>query len=218
METILPLSTALLLGSLHAFEADHMAAVSTFAVRRPRAGAAMRFGLRWAVGHGGVLVVLGTLLVASGINLPESSGHWFERVVGASLIALGAWTAFGARSLHAHEHTHADGTTHTHLHSHLGGKGHDHGHTATLIGALHGLAGTAPAIALLPLARFDSAWFALVYLILFAAGTAAGMALYALIAGWIAGRAAVRSAWLARALAILTGAATMAIGALWMMR
>lgn len=195
-----------------------MAAVSTFALRRPRAGTAVGFGLRWAAGHGAVLVVLGTALVALGLELPESSGHWFERGVGLSLVALGLWTANGARSLHAHRHTHTDGTSHVHLHSHLVRDDHRHGHTATAIGALHGLAGTAPVLALLPLARFDSVWLAAAYLLLFGVGTAVAMALYALVAGWIAGRAAVRSERFARALAYLTGSATVGIGLLWVLR
>ncbi|HEX6939240.1 MAG TPA: sulfite exporter TauE/SafE family protein [Longimicrobiales bacterium] len=218
MELLLPLSTAFLLGTLHAFEADHMAAVSAFAVRRPRAFEAMRFGVRWAAGHGAVLIVIGTLIAAAGVRIPEASGHWLERVVGASLVLLGAWTVLGARTLHAHAHTHEDGTTHVHLHSHLMRSDHRHGHAATAIGALHGLAGTAPALALVPVVSFDSPLFAAGYLVLFAVGTALGMALYALIAGWIAGRAALRSQAIGRVLAVLTGLATSGIGVFWMVR
>lgn len=215
---MLPLLTALLLGSLHAIEADHVAAVSAFAVQRPRPAAAVRFGLRWALGHGGVVVVFGMALVLLGFQFPEAAGQWLERVVGLGLIALGVWTIAGARTMHAHVHTHDDGTTHLHLHSHLTHKDHHHGHAATAVGALHGLAGTAPVVALIPLAGLDSPIFAAGYLLLFAVGTAAGMAVFAMLAGWIAGRAAVRSAGLARAVAAATGAITVALGLVWLIR
>lgn len=215
---LLPPGTAFLLGTLHAFEADHMAAVGAFAVRRPRALEAARFGIRWAAGHGAALIAVGTVVVLAGAHLPLASGAWLERVVGASLVALGLWTAIGARTLHAHLHRHDDGTTHVHLHAHLLRPDHRHGHAATAIGALHGLAGTAPALALLPVAGFDSPLLAAGYLALFAAGTALGMAIYALIAGWIAGRAALRSAALARAVALATAVATCGVGVFWLVR
>jgi nickel/cobalt exporter len=218
MDLLLLFGTALLLGLAHAFEADHMAAVSAFAVGRPGPLAALLFGVRWAAGHGAVLVVVGTGLVALGLPFPEAAAHWLERVVGVALVGLGVWTVLSARTLHAHLHTHADGTAHVHLHSHLFGRGHDHGHGATLMGALHGLAGTAPALALVPLARLDSALLAAGYLLLFAVGTAVAMALYAMLAGLIAGRAAARSAAVGRALAYATGAANIAVGVLWLLR
>lgn len=210
----LPLLAALLLGAGHAFEADHVAAVTAFAARRPGARESMGFGLRWALGHGAMVIAGGALLLAAAASLPAEA--WLERLVGASLVALGAWTVLSGRSLHAHRHTHADGTSHVHLHGHVSGPDHDHGHAATAVGLLHGLAGTAPAVALLPLVRTDSAWLGLGYLAAFAVGTAAAMALYALLAGAVAGRVAVRSARAARALSLIAGAATAAVGVWWM--
>lgn len=218
MELILLLGFAFTYGALHAFGPDHVAAVSAFAVRRPRPREAMGFGVLWAAGHGGILVLLGTALVAAGLNVPDAYSHGFERVVGATLVLLGAWTALSSRTLHAHPHRHADGTTHAHLHSHLVGMGHRHGHAVTAIGALHGLAGTAPVVALLPAIELDSPALAAGYLLLFAAGTAIGMAVYALFAGWIAGRFAVRSERFARGITLVTGLATLGIGVWWMLR
>jgi hypothetical protein len=86
-----------------------------------------------------------------------------------------------------------------------------------MIGALHGLAGAAPAIALLQVARSTS-FLRMSYLATFAVGTALGMALYALLTGWLVGRAAVRSERLARALGKFTGAGTIVIGIIWLLR
>lgn len=227
MDLIL-LSTAFGLGALHTFEADHMAAVSAFVVRRPRIVESLGYGLRWAVGHGGVILVVGALLIMTRLTLPESSGLLLERLVGASMVVLGGWVFFTARRLHAHTHRHADGTVHLHLHAHDGdapagpsnhvAEPHAHNHAATAMGALHGLAGTAPAVALIPLAGMDSATPALLYLVAFGIGTALSMGLYAMFAGWIAGRAAHVSGQLGRGLARVAGLSSVAVGVWWLIR
>ncbi|MGH7505875.1 MAG: sulfite exporter TauE/SafE family protein, partial [Longimicrobiales bacterium] len=215
---ILLYATALLVGSVHALEADHMAAVTSFAVRRPRWRDAVGFGLRWALGHGAAVVIAGAIILLVGIRIPQGATHALERLVGLVLIGLGGWTLKGARRMHAHRHVHADGTSHVHLHSHAFVRDHDHRHGATAVGMLHGLAGTAPAVALVPVAGFESAVQGVIYLLLFAVGTAGGMALYALLAGLVVGRAAFRSERLARTIAVATGCMTIAVGGFWLMR
>lgn len=231
MDLIL-LGTAFGLGALHTFEADHMAAVSAFVVRRPRIMDSLAYGLRWALGHGGVILLVGALLIVTRLTLPESSGVLLERLVGASMVVLGVWVFLTARRLHAHPHRHADGTVHVHLHAHdqdATGSGaeagtphaaepHAHGHAATAMGALHGLAGTAPAVALIPLAGMDSATPALLYLVAFGVGTALSMSLYAMFAGWIAGRAAHISGRVGRGLARVAGLSSVAVGIWWLVR
>jgi sulfite exporter TauE/SafE len=218
MEWLLPCGTALLLGSVHAFEADHMVAVTAFAVRRRRRLDGIVYGLRWAAGHGTAVVAVGALLLIVGLQAPEALTALLERAVGAVLIALGLWTLLGARSLHAHQHAHDDGTRHLHLHSHALSGGHHHGHGATVVGLLHGLAGTAPALALVPIASARSVSSGIVYLLFFALGTAAGMALYAFIAGLIVDHAALRSERIARLLARGAGLATIMVGCVWLVR
>ena len=87
-----------------------------------------------------------------------------------------------------------------------------------MIGTLHGLAGAAPALALLQIARSDSVLQGMAYLGTFALGTALGMGLYALATGWLMGRAAIRSERWARRLGKLTGASTILIGIIWLLR
>lgn len=217
MDFQLPYVTALILGSLHAFEADHLAAVTSFAVQKPQPRAAMGFGFRWALGHGTSILLAGALLIFIGLKIPESATGMMERLVGFALIALGGWTVWATRRLHAHEHVH-DGDRHVHLHSHITRKTHEHSHAPTLIGLLHGLAGAAPAVALVPLALFDSAAGGLSYLLLFAAGTAASMSAYAMFAGFLAGRATRFAEWVGRAVGQFTGIGTIAIGLIWLIR
>jgi sulfite exporter TauE/SafE len=211
-------ATALVLGSVHALEADHMAAVTSFAVRRPGVRAAVRFGIRWSIGHGGAIVLIGTAIVLLGIQLPAAAGHWLERLVGVVMVGLGAWTLRGARALHAHAHAHDNGAVHAHLHSHAVHDDHDHGHAVTAVGLLHGLAGSGSAVALIPLVGFESPGSGILYLVLFSLGTIGGMAVYGLLAGLVLGRAAESSVRIARLLARGTGAFTMLVGFVWLLR
>jgi nickel/cobalt exporter len=213
----LPFLTALILGSLHAFEADHLAAVTSFAVQKPTPRQSVGFGFRWALGHGTSILVAGLFLIFLGLRIPESATGWMERAVGLVLIALGLWTMLATRAMHAHEHVH-HGSKHVHLHSHLIDGGHDHKHAPTIVGLMHGLAGAAPAVALVPLAMFDSPFSGVSYLLLFAAGTAVSMSVYALFAGYVAGRATRVAEWLGRGLGQLTGVGTIIIGVIWLIR
>lgn len=213
----LPFVTAVILGSLHAFEADHLAAVTSFAVQKPSARQSAGFGFRWALGHGTSILVAGLFLIFLGLKIPEAASGWMERGVGLVLIALGTWTMVATRAMHAHEHAH-HGSRHVHLHSHLIDGGHDHKHAPTLVGLMHGLAGAAPAVALVPLAMFESPLSGVSYLLLFAAGTAVSMSLYAVFAGYVAARATRVAESLGRGLGQLTGLGTIVIGIVWIVR
>jgi nickel/cobalt transporter (NicO) family protein len=214
LDLFVPLASALLIGSAHAFEPDHVAAVTSFTARRPHTRAALGFGTHWAIGHGAVVVAAGATLLLAGLVLPLGANHMLERCVGLSLIALGAWTLSGRRGLSTRPHTHRDAThAHPHTQPHAAGNS-----TAAAIGALHGLAGTAPVLALVPLAGIESTRLAIVFLLLFALGTAAGMTLFAVVTGWLAHRAAGRSLRFARLLSVGSGAATIGIGLLWLVR
>src|SRR5437763_15184076 len=61
----------LLLGFRHAFEPDHLAAVSTLATRQGRLLDACRLGIAWAVGHTGSVGVGVALIMLFGLPLPD---------------------------------------------------------------------------------------------------------------------------------------------------
>ncbi len=77
---------------MHAFEPDHMAAVSTFVARRPTPREAVGFGVKWAIGHGLSLLLIGSALfvLKRVLNQPAlfSSGV-LDRIVGLVLVGLG---------------------------------------------------------------------------------------------------------------------------------
>ena len=173
----------LLLGFRHAFEPDHLAAVSTLATRQGKLLDACRLGVAWAVGHSlSVGVVVGAVMLF-GLQLPRRLWPAADFLVGLLLIGLGASVIVryvrGRWHLHVHAH---DGGPHLHLHSHAHDAAHAHAHPqgdarrSLGFGLLHGLAGSA-AILVLLVAAAPTRTAQLTYFLAFAAGTMLGMLL-----------------------------------------
>ena len=171
----------LLLGFRHAFEPDHLAAVSTLASRQGSLWSAARLGLAWGVGHTATVGAIVLLVVALGIRLPPALWPAAELVVAALLVLLGAavvWRyARGRWHMYLHAH---DVNPHFHLYSHARDAGHAHlhatadAHRSLGFGVAHGLAGSG-AIAVLLVAAAPSAGLRLAYFAAFGTGTMRGM-------------------------------------------
>jgi nickel/cobalt transporter (NicO) family protein len=205
----LPLLTALAAGFLHALEPDHMAAVTTFVSRRPRPAQALGFGVRWGVGHSGAILGVGLVLVVLGIRLPTRVTQSLEFGVGALLLCLGLWLLWHLLHEGAHAAAHAHGEAHAH--------GHAHAHGGSLwVGVAHGLAGSAPLVALLPVTLIRSQWLAAGYLLFFGVGTTVAMALYALLAGAVFQQTGRYLPRLAGSLRAVTAVGSAALGVFWM--
>jgi nickel/cobalt exporter len=177
------------LGLVHAFDADHVMALSVFAARGRGVSGGVRAGLRWSLGHGLVLLLLGTGLLFLGRALPPEMLAVAERGVGLVMIGLGLWVFYdlAQRRSHVHFHEHEDLPPHAHWHTHQGDDVHRHQHGAVLVGGLHGLAGSAPILAVLPAAA-RSPMLGFGYLLLFAIGVAVAMAVVSGMLGHLAGR------------------------------
>ena len=222
------LGTACTLGFLHALEVDHMLAVTAFVTRRPGARVAAAFGARWGLGHGLAVLLAGSVLLLLGLRWPERFDRWGEAAVGVMLAALGAWAVVSARRLHLHaEADHG----HTHLHLHGGGaRRHDHPHHAhergrphhhggiTLVGLMHGIAGTGGALALVPITLADRPAAGVGYLLAFGLGTTVSMTLFATAMAVAMDRAAERSLAWGRRIATAAGVAGIVVGAWWVHR
>jgi len=199
------LVTGLGLGLLHALDADHVMAVSALSNRKPSLQRTLKFSANWALGHGSVLILLGLLFFGLGIALPETIQKLAESSVGVLLIGLGLacfWQFHKEKIVlnkHTHEHSHGS-IEHMHLHVDDHIKSHDknladakldspqqvkEAHTPVMVGILHGLAGSAPALALIPAMMQTDLLEATGYLILFSAGVLFSMVTFGLSFGLV---------------------------------
>jgi hypothetical protein len=185
--------TGLMAGLIHVFAGpDHLAALAPLSLKAR--GRAWAVGLRWGAGHSsGVLVVAAVAFGLRQVVHLEALSSWGERLVGATMIVLGLW---GLRSLfrerlHAHEHDH-DGRGHVHFHvhrpdeDHRGSRAHVHTHAAFWVGTLHGLAGTAHLVGVLPSLALPTGRETAGYLGAFAIGTILAMTVFASAVGFAA--------------------------------
>lgn len=215
----LTIPTAFILGLLHALDADHVIAVTTFIARRPPPRQAVRFCLRWGLGHMVPLVVLGLGGILVGRRVPAAFGWAADVAVGGVLIVLGGlvFRDLWRRKIHLHVHEH-DGVRHAHLHSHAEAGHHAHPHAPTLVGILHGLAGTASIFVVIPVTVLASAWAAALYIAVFSLAVILMMVLYGAFAGYILERVQGRSADLYRWALAVVGTLSVGAGGVWIGR
>ncbi|HTI71866.1 MAG TPA: High-affinity nickel transporter [Candidatus Limnocylindria bacterium] len=172
--------SGLIAGLTHALMGpDHVAAVTPLALeQRPNPWIS---GIRWGLGHslGVGIVGLAFLYLRDVLPLHKISASG-ERLVGITLILIGAWAFKKALriKLHTHRHEHG-GSSHTHLHTHRQDPTHDHGstaHAALGVGTLHGLAGSSHFIGVLPSLALPTTADSIAFLIGFGVGTILAMA------------------------------------------
>ena len=120
----------LVLGVRHAFDADHLVAVTTIVSGYRNPLRAIWIGVSWGLGHTTTLLLAGATLLLLGIRIPENLALVFEFLVGIMLILLGVQTFWGfrRRKIHMHPHDHDPGEVdaHRHFHSHESNSGHAH--------------------------------------------------------------------------------------------
>jgi hypothetical protein len=213
-------------GAVHVVSgADHLAALLPLSVgRRLRAFAT---GALWGVGHSGGVLLIATLAVLLRERLElEAVGAVGERLVGVMLIVLGGFGLRAALRLTVHAHGHAhDAGSHAHVHLHgpasahpAGSEAeHHHGHTAFAAGTLHGVAGTAHVLGVLPAVALPSALDSGVYLAAFALGTILAMGGFAALVGEATARAGARAPLALKGLACTASVVTIAVGGAWLL-
>lgn len=232
-----------LLGMRHATEADHLVAVATLATRHGTLPEALRQGLAWGAGHTLTLFLIGGAVLTLDQVLPARLEHWLEMAVGLMLILLGVDVLRRSliERPHFHLHCHAPGEPpHLHEHSHsraaAGGNPsfatlqfrpaaahetlpHVHGHPprlplrALLVGAIHGMAGSAALIAL-SAGSAESTAAGLLYIVLFGIGSMLGMALLSTLIAVPLRLSATSMQRLHRALTIVIGGLSISLGLL----
>ncbi len=164
MHTFLPLLFAGVVGFTHAFEIDHLLAVSSIVTRRKTVLSAIKDGVYWGLGHTSTILLIGLTMIVAKYMIAEQTFHYFEAGVGLMLILLGAQRIWKTRE---HEKKHAQAHQHEEPHGHRLAYG---------VGLIHGLAGSGTLV-LLVMTELKSAWEGIVYLLIFGVGSIAGMLL-----------------------------------------
>jgi hypothetical protein len=189
------------LGLKHAFEADHVAAVCTFVARGGSVARAAWSGALWGLGHGAVLVLLGSALVLTGASVPKPIAIALDVAVAVMLVVLGigALRSRRKKSLEAQAHAHAHAEVPKTVKRPLA------------VGLVHGASGTA-ALTLLVASTMDARTPALVFIGMFGLSSVFCMALVAALVAWPMRSLTRRAPSLAPRLQALAGLASIAAG------
>jgi hypothetical protein len=219
---VIVLLTGLIAGIVHVWSGpDHLAAVAPLALRsgvRPWAA-----GLRWGLGHSsGVAVVAVIALALRGVLPVALLSQWGERLVGLTLLVIGAWGLRVASRLevHAHRHRH-DGEEHIHAHvhtrplEHQARAAHVHPHAALGVGILHGVAGSSHFLGVIPALALPTMTQSVVYIVAFGLGTIGAMGGFAGLIGRLAAHPSFDSTRAYRRLMAGCAVAAIVVGAVW---
>jgi ABC-type nickel/cobalt efflux system permease component RcnA len=175
---------------------DHLAAVTPLVIETKRK--AWKIGLAWGLGHLIGMLLIGVLFLIFKEYIPiELISQYSEQLVAVVLIGVGIWAfyrIFNEQKNHKHPHVHSENKPYIHIHKHEHSNGHHHTHQKIIrqnifssfgIGFIHGLAGIAHFLLLLPALSFKSNSDGVQYVVGFAIGTILAMSAYALIVGKI---------------------------------
>lgn len=148
-----------ILGVKHAFEADHVVAVSTIVSELKSPFKAAVVGAFWGIGHTTTLFLVGIVVLLLRVSIPQNLSLSLEGLVGVMLIILGI-RIFNNKSL-------------------INYKSH---HVPFLVGLVHGLAGSG-VLMILVLSTIPTLMVGLFYILLFGVGSIMGMSLVSFLIG-----------------------------------
>jgi hypothetical protein len=186
------------LGARHAFEPDHLAAVSVLGADGPSAKRGLLLGALWGAGHTLSLLACGVTVAIAAAQIPPRLADLFEIGVAGMLIVLGARAVLRARP-----GRHARSPGHRHLPA----------VRPVVVGAVHGLAGSGALVALAT-AALPTATARVAFIGLFGFGSIAAMSAISGLAGWPLARLARRPA-VATFLLSVAGVLSVVLGILW---
>jgi hypothetical protein len=204
---------ALYEGLLHAFEADHILAVTNIVSQRNKIFSALKDGIFWGLGHTSTIFLIGIIMILFKVNIPGSSFSYFEAIVGLMLILVASYRLYvflrRERSETVHTHEHAGENSMPHIHIHFRNKNL---HKASYgIGLVHGLAGSG-ALVVLVMTQIGTIANSLLYLLIFGIGSIAGMTLVAGIFSVPFSKKLIHSRWLCTTLVLVSSVLCFAYG------
>ncbi len=221
--TQIPLIAGIIASALHVFSGpDHLAAVTPMAVNAQKK--VWRIGFTWGLGHLVGMLLIGLLFLAFKEVIPvESISTHSEQLVGVVLIGIGLWTLykiFAKEKIHSRPHIHSDGEAFVHQHQQAHDIAENHAkytqHSAFGIGLLHGLAGVAHFLLLLPALGFESTAQSGQYIVGFAIGTVAAMTVYTFLLGKMTQSVTSTNGSLLRGIRVAGGVFALVVGVVWL--
>lgn len=207
------LALGFFLGVRHATDPDHVVAVTTLVSRHRRIRDAALIGVWWGVGHTLTIFVVGGIIILFSVVIPPRVGLSMELSVAGMLILLGVLNLRGFwryREGHAHREEEAPLGW---LDRRLGRARSYQAIRPLVVGVVHGLAGSA-AVALMILAVITERSWAMLYLLVFGAGTILGMMLLTGVIAVPFAYAGERSTRLRGRLAVSSGLLSLGVGIL----
>ena len=211
-------------GLLHALDADHVMAVTAIATKKAGMRAIVNLCLKWALGHGAVIFIFGAIIFIFGFTIPYELSHYAEKAVAILLIAIGSWVLrdLYLSRVHIHFHEHQGLTRHAHwhidetkAHNQKVSGDHKHDHHAVMVGVLHGLAGLAPLLAIVPLAN-QPLWLAIIYLLIFCLGVFLSMLIFGGVLGKVVEGIQGYSVFSINIIRGMVGTASITLGLVWL--
>ncbi|MCU7834575.1 MAG: hypothetical protein KZQ83_04895 [gamma proteobacterium symbiont of Taylorina sp.] len=153
------------LGLIHAFDSDHLVAVSNLSVHHSSLKQTLGYSFHWGIGHGAVLILLALYASFAGLKLPLLVSYWAEVLVGLMLIFLGVWTCYRLYS---------EVTVPDNKYKAVSNR------SPLLVGIIHGTAGSATVFALIPAIQLGRPVIAVSYMMFFALGVLLSMSIFAM--------------------------------------
>lgn len=162
MTEALPVLFAAVIGFGHAFEADHLVAVSSLVTKRTKLKLAMRDGIFWGLGHTSTILLVGAAMIVGQLLIDAVYFRFLEAGVGIMLVVIGILRfRAGFFDSTAGKPEHHNGST-------------SHHYAAYGVGAVHGLAGSGVMV-LLVMTEVKEPLPGMIYLLIFGLGSVAGM-------------------------------------------
>jgi len=231
-DTILnfPLIMGLLAATIHVFTGpDHLAAVTPLVFDTKNKH--WKIGFSWGIGHILGMLMIGVLFYffKDAINI-EIFSTYSEKFVGFILIGLGIWAFYRIKhKKHSHKHPHIhrqdqqETLVHIHKHEHTDDS-HTHRHdkiessnlyTAIGVGTIHGFAGIAHFLLLLPVLGFKTKQASVLYMLGFSIGIVFSMLSYTFVIGKLQKKSTAAS--FLRNFQFWSGVLAIAVGIYWIL-
>ena len=194
MGLLAALALGVILGLRHSLDPDHVVAVSTIVGEYRNPLRSFWVGVSWGLGHTTTLLLIGLIIIALRLTIPDRLALLFEFMVGIMLVVLGLQVIYGFWKKRVHQHVHGHAVdAHQHFHSHAEIPDHSPQHhdikgigrpflrkKSFFVGIVQGVAGSA-VLTLLVLASIESPLVGLGYILLFGIGSLLSMGIMTIL-------------------------------------